>query len=109
MQLSQGIKPKSNDIRKVATRAVTEVIPLYKQMGTNYHLIRVAALSGAAAVCLAAYGRHSLKDDTKTKEYKHIYESANQMHLVHSAVLLATPLTKRPLIVSHKHTHTHIR
>lgn len=76
-------------------------------MGANYNLIRIAAISGAAGVCLAAYGRHSLKnDDNKSsKEYQKIYESANQMHLIHSAALLATPLTKRPMIVSNHLFH----
>lgn len=75
-------------------------------MGANYNLIRIAAISGAAGVCLAAYGRHSLKDDNKSsKEYQKIYESANQMHLIHSVALLATPLTKRPMIVSHQLFH----
>lgn len=100
MYILQGIKPKSPEVRSVATKAVSEIIPISRQLGANYHLIRIAALSGAAAVCLAAYGRHSLKDDTKTKEFRNIYESANQMHLVHSVALLAAPLTKRPMIVS---------
>lgn len=82
---------------------VSDVVPISKQLGSSYHLIRVAALSGAAAVCLAAYGRHSLKETSEsavTKEYRHIYESANHMHFIHSIALLATPITKRPLIVN---------
>lgn len=78
----------------------SDVIPISKQLGSNYNLIRVAALSGAAAVCLAAYGRHSMKETPETKEYRHIYESANNMHFIHSIALLATPLTKRPFIVN---------
>lgn len=73
-------------------------------MGSSYHLIRVAALSGAAAVCLAAYGRHSMKETPETKEFRQIYESANQIHFYHSVALLATPLTKRPLIVNPLHS-----
>lgn len=69
-------------------------------MGGSYNLIRVAALSGAAAVCLAAYGRHSMKDTPETREYRQIYDSANQMHLIHSVALLAAPLARRPVIVS---------
>lgn len=41
-----------------------------------------------------------MKDGPETKEYRQIYESANNMHLVHSVVLLATPLVRRPIIVS---------
>lgn len=73
--------------------------PLTTQFRGNYNLVRVAALSGAAAVCLAAYGRHSMKDTPETREYMKIYESANQMHLLHSVALLATPFTKRPVVV----------
>lgn len=83
----------------MATRVVSDVIPISKQLGSSYHLIRIAALSGAAAVCLAAYGRHSMKDTIETKDYRNIYESANNIHFIHSVALLATPITKRPLIV----------
>lgn len=78
------------------------IVPIQKQLGSSSHLIRVAALSGAAAVCLAAYGRHHMKDTAtaEAKDYRSIYESANNMHLIHSVALLATPLAKRPLIVS---------
>lgn len=78
---------------------VSDVVPISKQLGSNYQLIRVAALSGAAAVCLAAYGRHSMKETAETREFRQIYESANHIHFIHSVALLATPLTKRPLIV----------
>lgn len=76
-------------------------------MGANYNFIRIAAISGAAGVCLAAYGRHSLKNDNNesSKEYQKIYESANQMHLIHSVALMATPLTMRPMIVSNQLFH----
>lgn len=79
---------------------MSDAVPISRQLGSSYHLIRIAALSGAAAVCLAAYGRHSLKETDENKDYRQIYENANNMHLVHSVALLATPLTKRPLIVT---------
>lgn len=69
-------------------------------MGGNYASIRVAALSGASAVCLAAYGRHKIKDTPQSKEFRQIYESANNMHMIHSVVLLAVPLARRPLVVN---------
>lgn len=88
--------------RSIASKVAADVIPISKQLGSSYHLIRIAALSGAAAVCLAAYGRHSIKDTIETKDYRNIYESANNIHFIHSVALLATPLTKRPLIVIHR-------
>lgn len=90
---------KPSHARSIASKVVSDVVPISKQLGSNYHLIRVAALSGAAAVCLAAYGRHSMKETAETKEFRHIYESANNIHFIHSVALLATPLTKRPLLV----------
>lgn len=95
----QGLHTKPSHARSLATKVVSEVVPISKQLGSSYHLIRVAALSGAAAVCLAAYGRHSMKDTAETKEFRSIYESASNIHFIHSIALLATPLTKRPFIV----------
>lgn len=74
--------------------------PIWRQIGNNYLFIRLAAISGASAVCLAAYGRHKIKDTPESKEYRNIYDSANNMHLIHSVVLLAVPLARRPAIVS---------
>lgn len=100
--LLKGLLAKpSNTTRAIATKAVAETaLPLSKLVGSHYWLIRLAGVSGAAAVCLAAYGRHSLKNSAKKQEYLHIYESANQMHFIHSLALLAAPLTKRPNVVS---------
>lgn len=97
---SQGLQAKSSKAHSIATQTVSSVVPIQQQLGSSTHLIRIAALSGAAAVCLAAYGRHHMKDTPEAKEYRSIYESANNMHLIHSVALLATPLAKRPLIVS---------
>lgn len=103
--LSQGLQGKTSHSHSIGTQTMSTgsgaIIPIQKQLGSSAHLIRVAALSGAAAVCLAAYGRHHMKDTPETKDYRSIYESANNMHLIHSVALLATPLAKRPLIVSY--------
>lgn len=101
----QGIRSKSVSPTQTVSRAISTggqqlVQPLWKQIGRNTVFIRLAALSGASAVCLAAYGRHKLKDTPESKEFRHIYESANNMHMIHSVVLLAIPLAKRPAIVS---------
>lgn len=95
----QGIKKSStSNVSKPLVEAAQAVTPsLARIAGKNYTFVRVAAVSGAAAVCLAAYGKHKFKGDT---ELRGIYESANQMHLIHSVVLLAVPLTRRPFIVS---------
>lgn len=101
----QGIRPKSTTSTQTVSRALSTgghqmIQPLWKQIGHNSIFIRLAALSGASAVCFAAYGRHKLKDTPESKEFRNIYESANNMHMIHSVVLLAVPLVKRPAIVS---------
>lgn len=104
--LMQGLQGRSSHSHSIGTQTMSSsgssaIVPIQKQLGSSSHLIRVAALSGAAAVCLAAYGRHHMKDTAETKDYRSIYESANNMHLIHSVALLATPLAKRPLIVNY--------
>lgn len=96
----QGIKSKSTTAglhKPLANAAQSVIPPLASIAGSNYIFVRVAGVSGAAAVCLAAYGKHKLKGE---EELRSIYESANNMHLIHSVVLLAVPLAKRPVIVS---------
>lgn len=83
---------------KPLAQATGALVPsLARLAGHNYIFVRVAAVSGAAAVALAAYGKHKMKGN---EELRSIYESANNMHLVHSVVLLAVPLTRRPVVVS---------
>eukprot|EP00475_Leptophrys_vorax_P042140 TRINITY_DN79490_c0_g1_i1.p1 TRINITY_DN79490_c0_g1~~TRINITY_DN79490_c0_g1_i1.p1 ORF type:complete len:127 (-),score=3.43 TRINITY_DN79490_c0_g1_i1:418-753(-) len=55
---------------------------------------KVAAVSGATAVALGAYGAHAFKPNNPA--YKEVWRTANLYHLVHSAALLAAPLTRRP-------------
>lgn len=98
--MQKGLK-STTPSRCIASKALVEAtVPLSKMVAPHYWLIRVAGISGAAAVCLAAYGRHSLKKADKNQEYLPIYESANQMHFIHSIALVTAPLTKRPVIVS---------
>lgn len=85
---------------RIVAEPVASVLPLWRQIGGNYIFIRVAAVSGASAVCMAAYGRHKFKDTPEAKEYRSVYESANSMHLIHSAVLLTVPLASKPCLVS---------
>ena len=54
---------------------------------------RVAGLSGASSVGMAAYGAHGLKlDATLTKTF----ENGNRMHMIHSVMIAMAPLLKRP-------------
>lgn len=46
-------------------------------------LIRLAGVSGAAAVMLGAYGSHSLRKHA-TPEAREVFETGNRYHLIHS-------------------------
>ena len=64
-------------------------------MSTARLLQRIAGLSGALSVGLAAYGAHGLKCNA---ENKRSFENGNRMHLVNSAVLVAAPVLARPAL-----------
>lgn len=56
----------------------------------------IAAVSGVAALGLGTYGAHVFKPQNPT--YKEVWQTASLYHLVHTAALLAAPITKRPHI-----------
>ncbi|GAB4859339.1 hypothetical protein Ancab_010802 [Ancistrocladus abbreviatus] len=58
------------------------------------HWHKVAALSGIAAVALGTYGAHGFKP--KDAAYKQVWQTASLYHLVHTAALLAAPVTRYP-------------
>ncbi|XP_050208024.1 uncharacterized protein LOC126657393 [Mercurialis annua] len=57
---------------------------------------KVAAISGVAALGLGTYGAHLFKPQNPA--YKEVWQTASLYHLVHTAALLAAPITKRPNI-----------
>ena len=61
-------------------------------------VVRLAGLSGAAAVGLGAYGAHvlSVAKEGVTEEQRKAFEVANRYHLIHSVALLGVPLVRRP-------------
>eukprot|EP00271_Cylindrocystis_brebissonii_P005642 TRINITY_DN177_c0_g2_i2.p1 TRINITY_DN177_c0_g2~~TRINITY_DN177_c0_g2_i2.p1 ORF type:complete len:168 (-),score=4.73 TRINITY_DN177_c0_g2_i2:361-864(-) len=59
---------------------------------------KVAGASGIAAVALGAYGAHMFKPDNEA--YKEVWKTANLYHLLHSGAMFATPLVKRPHVLS---------
>ncbi|CAB3993675.1 Hypothetical predicted protein [Paramuricea clavata] len=61
---------------------------------------KIAGISGALAIALGAYGSHArILNLPENKEFKKSFDSANRYHLIHSVVLLALPLMKRPNLV----------
>ncbi|KAG7388489.1 hypothetical protein PHYPSEUDO_012275 [Phytophthora pseudosyringae] len=57
---------------------------------------KVGALSGASAVLLGAFGAHGLKYRVKDPRLLKNWETAAHYQLIHSVVLLATPMCRRP-------------
>ena len=54
---------------------------------------RVAGLSGASSVGMAAYGAHGLKGDASLQK---TYENGARLHMIHSVILAQCPMLKRP-------------
>uniref|UniRef100_A0A336LT87 CSON015429 protein n=1 Tax=Culicoides sonorensis TaxID=179676 RepID=A0A336LT87_CULSO len=96
-----GLKPKgsSNSVVSSSTSSSLpvklEMTPLWKLAGTNLVFVRIAAVSGASAVFLGAWGAHKEKQD---HDLKQVFETANRYHFFHSLALLAVPLARRPMI-----------
>ncbi|KAF1770555.1 hypothetical protein GCK72_002374 [Caenorhabditis remanei] len=63
--------------------------------------IRLAGLSGAAAISLGAYGSHVLRDDPSIEERRRTaFDTASRYHLIHSVALLASPSARFPLLTA---------
>lgn len=82
------------------TREVEKVI--FREVDTMFHtrcFVRVAGLSGALAVVLAAYGSHGFNESNADPRLKRVFYTANKIHFLHTLALLASPLTNRPFMV----------
>lgn len=74
-------------------------LPLWKLAGSNLIFVRIAAVSGASAVALGAWGAHRRYPVVDDKfDLKVVFETANRYHFFHTIALLAIPLVRRPLI-----------
>ncbi|XP_055641840.1 transmembrane protein 256 homolog [Toxorhynchites rutilus septentrionalis] len=88
--------------KSASTVASEAMPPMWKLLGSSRYVLRLAGISGAAAVMLGAYGAHhhfKVVDD-KERDPKSIFETANRYHLLHSIVLLAAPLARRPRLTA---------
>lgn len=54
---------------------------------------RIAGVSGASSIGLAAYGAHGLHLDATLKN---TFDNGNKMHLTHSVMLAMCPTLRRP-------------
>ncbi|XP_072935763.1 transmembrane protein 256-like isoform X2 [Epargyreus clarus] len=73
--------------------------PLWQLAQEAGPFVRLAGLSGAAAVVLGAMGAHRTFPETETKEdLRKIFDTANRFHFLHTLALMTVPLCKRPCI-----------
>lgn len=78
-------------------------MPLWQLAQESGPFVRLAGISGAAAVVLGAMGAHRTFPDTDAKEdLKKIFETANRFHFLHTLALVTVPLCRRPYIVSNQ-------
>mmetsp|Transcript_33091 Transcript_33091/g.45867 ORF Transcript_33091/g.45867 Transcript_33091/m.45867 type:complete len:113 (+) Transcript_33091:195-533(+) len=58
---------------------------------------KIAAVSGASAVGVAAYGAHGFKPSDPY--FQKPFDNGNRFHLVHSGLIALAPLTRRPNLI----------
>ncbi|XP_053693962.1 transmembrane protein 256 homolog [Sabethes cyaneus] len=100
-------KSKTGAIVQQAANQSTKVVaeslpPIWKLLGANRHILKLAGLSGATAVMLGAYGAHHhfSGSDEKERDPKTIFEMTNRYHFMHSLALLAAPLARKPYLTT---------
>lgn len=90
--------PARQEAEKVIVKEIQTFAPL-PMAGRAF--VRMAGISGASAVMMAAYGAHAFNQGTEDEDLrlKNVFESGNKMHIFHSVALLGVPNTRRPLLV----------
>merc|ERR1712050_757679 len=53
----------------------------------NQKMLRIAALSGAAAVAMGAYGNHKVRNNSENPVHWEDFQTANKYHMNHSIML----------------------
>uniref|UniRef100_A0A2P2HYC2 Transmembrane protein 256 homolog n=1 Tax=Hirondellea gigas TaxID=1518452 RepID=A0A2P2HYC2_9CRUS len=84
-------------VKEVITKVV-EVLPANMLVipKSARIFVRLAGLSGAAAVALGAYGAHVFYQRPTSEDLKQVYETANRYHFLHTIALLSVPLCRKP-------------
>lgn len=67
---------------------------------TSQTIIRIAAILGASAVALGAFGAHSLADMLTETGRTEVWKTAANYHLIHSLVLLALGLSGKKVTIA---------
>ncbi|GFS06891.1 transmembrane protein [Elysia marginata] len=90
-----------NSLPKLGSEIEQVVVKEIQMIGTPpgaRGFIRLAGLSGAAAVSLGAYGSHVMRHKEIDPELKHTFEVANRYHFFHTIALLGVPMSSRPIL-----------
>ncbi|XP_014232883.1 transmembrane protein 256-like [Trichogramma pretiosum] len=91
-----GIKPKKGGVSSIMS---STQVPLWKLARASGPFVRIAAISGAAAVVLGAYGSHkTYPSDAKGLEQKRVFDTASRYHLFHTLALLGVPMCRMPYL-----------
>ncbi|CAG4963385.1 unnamed protein product [Parnassius apollo] len=89
-------KPKAEKLPPVP---VVIKMPLWELAQAAGPFVRLAGLSGAAAVVLGAMGAHRTFPENEGKEdLKKIFDTSNRFHFLHTLALMTVPLCRRPFI-----------
>uniref|UniRef100_A0AC35U0I5 Conserved plasma membrane protein n=1 Tax=Rhabditophanes sp. KR3021 TaxID=114890 RepID=A0AC35U0I5_9BILA len=92
--LKGWLKPKPH-----ATSACINTTVNYSDLMPRLYpnILRIAGISGAAAIALSAYGAHAVMKDTNMDELsKKQYDTASKYHLIHTVALLGATQAKNP-------------
>ncbi|XP_015608423.1 transmembrane protein 256 homolog [Cephus cinctus] len=73
-------------------------VPLWKLAAATGPFVRLAALSGATAVILGAYGSHKQYPKDNNREQQRVFETASRYHFIHTLALLGLPMCRAPFI-----------
>lgn len=96
----QGLKPKVQPaVTQAASQVMQSTLPLWRLAGRHMYFVRLAGLSGAAAVILGAYGAHRPFPENSEVDLRKIFETANRYHFFHTIALLGVPLSRSPVLV----------
>jgi len=90
-----GLTPNKVEVIKMVAPE-----PLWKLAQQSGPFVRIAAISGAAAVILGAYGSHKAYPDEKGQEQRRVFDVASRYHFIHTLALLGSPLCRMPYLVS---------
>ncbi|XP_076657306.1 transmembrane protein 256 homolog isoform X2 [Halictus rubicundus] len=90
--------PVVNSVIPAPQKVEIRMEPLWKLAANTGPYVKIAALSGAAAVGLGAYGSHRKYSDVDDVGLRQVFETANRYHFIHSLAMLGLPFCRRPFL-----------